>query len=236
MERLQKIISHAGVTSRRKAEQLILEGKVTVNGEVIKELGVKSDPVKDDIRINGEQLFIDKERIVILFNKPTKVITSMSDPQGRRKVIDFIKLDERVYPIGRLDYDTEGLLLLTNDGDLAYHLMHPKFGIEKIYEVIINGVPSKEDINKLKNGIILNDGLTLPAKISHINKLSNNRTKLNITIHEGRKRQVRRMFKAINFEVEHLKRINYGFLSLEGVKNGEYRFLSNKEIVKLKNL
>lgn len=236
MERLQKIISHAGIASRRKAEQLILEGKVTVNGEVIKELGVRSNPEKDDIRINGEQLFVDKERIVILFNKPTKVITSMSDPQQRKKVIDFIKVEERVYPIGRLDYDTEGLLLLTNDGDLAYRLMHPKFGVEKIYEVIIKGVPSRDELNKLRNGILLNDGPTSPAKISLVAKLPNNRTKINVTIHEGRKRQVRRMFKAINFEVEHLKRINYGFLSLDGVESGKYRYLSKKEIEKLKNI
>ncbi len=236
LERLQKIISQAGITSRRKAEQLILEGKVTVNGEVIKELGVKSDPDKDDIRVNGEQLFIDKERIIILFNKPNKVITSMSDPYKRKKVIDFININERVYPVGRLDYDSEGLLLLTNDGDLANHLMHPKYGVEKVYEVIIKGVPKKEELNKLRNGILLNDGLTSPAKITLISKLSNNRTKINVTIHEGRNRQVRRMFEAINYEVENLKRISYGFLTIEGVESGNYRFLSKKEVIRLKSI
>lgn len=234
IERLQKIISQAGITSRRKAEQLILEGKVTVNGEIIKELGVKSDPEKDDIRINGKQIFLDKERIVILFNKPAKVITSMNDPQNRKKVIDFININERVYPIGRLDYETEGLLLLTNDGELAHRLMHPKFGIEKTYEVIVNSIPDANDINKLRNGIMLKDGITLPAKIEIVNQLQNNRVKFNITIHEGRNRQVRRMCKAINLEIESLKRIRYGFLTLDGIAKGEYRFLSNKEIEKLK--
>lgn len=236
LERLQKIISHAGITSRRKAEQLILEGKVTVNGEVIKELGVKCDPNKDDIRVNGEQIFIDDERIVILFNKPAKVITSMSDPHNRKKVVDFIKIDERVYPIGRLDYDTEGLLLLTNDGDLANRLMHPKYGIQKIYEVIIKGSLKKDEISKLRNGILLRDGLTSPAKITMIAKLSNNRSKINVTIHEGRNRQVRRMFEALNYEVEYLKRICYGFLTLEGVEIGRYRHLSKKEVARLKDL
>ena len=234
LERLQKIIAHAGVSSRRKAEQLILEGKVTVNGEVVKELGIKCDPSIDDIRVNGEQLYIDKERITILFNKPVKVITTMSDPQQRKKVIDFIKIEERVFPVGRLDYETEGLLLLTNDGDLAYQLMHPKYEIEKVYEVTVNGKPNKDQLNKLRKGILLNDGLTAPAKISSIIKLPNNRSKITVTIHEGRKRQVRRMFKAINHEVEHLKRIKYSFLTLDGVESGEYRFLSKKEIEKLK--
>ncbi|MGD9678075.1 MAG: pseudouridine synthase [Vulcanibacillus sp.] len=235
MERLQKIISQAGITSRRKAEQLILEGKVTVNGEIVKELGVKSDPGKDDIRINGEQIFIDKERIVIIFNKPTKVITSMNDPQNRKKVIDFINISERVYPVGRLDFETEGLLVLTNDGDLAYRLMHPKYGIEKTYEVIVNSVPNENDINKLRTGIMLKDGITLPAKVRIVERLSDRRTKLSITIHEGRNRQVRKMCKAVNLEIESLKRISYGFLTLDGLAVGEYRFLSNKEIEKLKN-
>ena len=235
MERLQKIISQAGITSRRKAEQLILEGKVTVNGEIVKELGVKSDPVKDDIRINGEQIFIDKERIVIIFNKPTKVITSMNDPQNRKKVIDFINISERVYPVGRLDFETEGLLVLTNDGDLAYKLMQPKFGIEKTYEVIVDSVPNENDINKLRTGIMLKDGITLPARVRIVERLSNRRTKLSITIHEGRNRQVRKMCKAVNLEIESLKRISYGFLTLDGLAVGEYRFLSNKEIEKLKN-
>lgn len=236
MERLQKIISNAGITSRRKAEELILAGKVTVNGEIIKELGTKCNSSIDDIRVNGRKVFIDNEKIVILFNKPTKVITSMKDPQGRKKVLDFIDIKQRIYPIGRLDYDTSGLLLLTNDGELANHLMHPSYGVDKIYEVLVNGIPSEKDLNKLRSGILLEEGMTSPAQVIIKKIVNNKKAKINITIHEGKNRQVRRMFEKLDYSVVALKRIKYGFLTINGVEEGDYRFLSKKEIAKLKKV
>ncbi|OEF97253.1 pseudouridine synthase [Vulcanibacillus modesticaldus] len=235
MERLQKVIAHAGIASRRKAEQLITDGKVSVNGKIIRELGTKVDPNKDDIRVNGEQIFIDDEKIVILFNKPERVITSMDDPHGRRKVIDFIDITERVYPVGRLDYDTEGLLLLTNDGELAHRLMHPKYEIDKTYEVTVEGIPNEKALSELRHGIKLEDGITSPAQVKLIKKLGR-QAKIIITIHEGKKRQIRRMFEAINHPVVKLKRIKYGFLTLDGVQRGKYRILSNTEVCKLKEI
>ncbi len=236
LERLQKVIAHAGVCSRRKAEQLILAGQVTVNGELVGELGVKVDPLTDIIRINGEELFIDKERVVLIFNKPAKVITTMDDPQKRSKVIDYIDLDYRVFPIGRLDYETEGLLLLTNDGELANKLMHPKYEVEKTYEVTIKGSMKRDDLLTLRRGVLLRDGLTAPAKAHIVSTLPNQRSLISITIYEGRKRQVRRMFKTLGYEIERLKRVGYSFLSLGNLDSGEYRFLTKREIERLRTL
>lgn len=235
LERLQKVIAHAGVCSRRKAEQMILSGQITVNAKLVTELGVKVNPLTDTIRINGEELFIDQDRVVLIFNKPAKVITTMSDPQKRSKVIDYIDLGYRVFPIGRLDYETEGLLLLTNDGELANRLMHPKYQVEKTYEVTIKGTLKKEDLMLLRRGVMLRDGLTAPAKAHVISSLANQRTLVSITIYEGRKRQVRRMFKTLGYEIERLKRTGYSFLTLGDLQSGEYRFLTKREIERLKS-
>lgn len=236
LERLQKVIAQAGVCSRRMAEQLIQAGKVTVNGKVVQELGVKVDPSKDRIRVNGEEIYIDDERVVIVFNKPSRVITTMSDPQNRVKVIDYIDLGYRVFPIGRLDYETEGLLLLTNDGELANKLMHPKYMVNKVYDVTIKGELKKEDLKALREGVKLADGITAPAHVRVISKLKNRRSVISITIYEGRKRQVRRMFKTLGYEIEKLKRTEYSFLDLGNLNSGEYRFLSKKEIDRLREL
>ncbi len=236
MERLQKVIAQAGVCSRRRAEQLIEAGKVTVNGKVVNELGVKVDATKDKIRVNGEEIYIDDERVVILFYKPSRVITTMDDPQKRSKVIDYIDVDYRVFPIGRLDYDTEGLLLLTNDGELANQLMHPKYLVQKVYEVTIKGELKKEDLKILREGVQLTDGVTAPAQVNIISALQKNRSLISIMIYEGRKRQVRRMFDTLGYEVEKLKRTEYSFLNLGQLNSGEYRFLSKKEIARLKTL
>ncbi len=234
MERLQKVIANAGITSRRRAEQMILDGLVTVNGHTVQELGIKVDPSLDDVRVNGKKIKMNNNEIVVLFNKPRKVITTMEDPQGRETVIDLIDICERVYPVGRLDYDSEGLLLLTNIGELANHLMHPKFEINKIYEVIISGIPSEAELNKLREGIELEEGRTSPASLKIISKNQKNQAKIEVIIHEGRKRQIRRMFKYINYRVINLKRVKYGFLTLAGVPVGSFRLLSKDEICQLK--
>lgn len=235
MERLQKVIAHAGIASRRKAEELILSGNVQVNGKVVTELGIKVDPAKDIIRVNGKEVAIEEKKITILLNKPTKVITSMTDPQGRTTVIDLLDLKQRVYPVGRLDYDTEGLLLLTNDGELANRLMHPSYEIDKTYEVIIKGIPADSQLDRLRKGIRLEDGITSPAIVKRLEQ-KNHQTKIHITIHEGRNRQVRRMFEAIHFPVIRLKRIRYGFLTLKGVLPGNYRLLTEEESCRLRKL
>lgn len=236
MERLQKVIAQAGITSRRKAEELILAGKVTVNGQIVRELGIKVNPEHDEIKVNNNKINIDEEKIVVLFNKPINVVTTMDDPQGRKKVIDFINLKQRVYPVGRLDYATEGLLLLTNDGELANRLMHPRYELDKTYEAVLDGTPSEKELNILRNGVKLEVGQTSPAEITLIAKNHKGQAKLLVTIHEGRNRQIRRMFEYINYKVIHLKRIKYGFLTLNKLPKGGYRILSKEEVCKLKKI
>ncbi|MFV9510727.1 pseudouridine synthase [Tepidibacillus sp. LV47] len=236
MQRLQKVIAEAGISSRRKAEQLIINGQVMVNGKIVTTLGVKVDPDRDQIIVNGKKIKSHPKKVVVLLNKPKKVITSMKDPQGRKTVVDLIHISERIYPVGRLDYDTEGLLLLTNDGELANRLMHPRYELDKTYEAIVDGNPKEFELERLRKGIQLEDGLTSPAKVEKITINKKNQAKIKITIHEGRNRQVRRMFQAIGYSVIHLKRVQYGFLTLKGVSVGQYRFLNEEEICRLKQL
>ncbi len=237
MERLQKVLAHSGVASRRKAEQMILEGKVKVNGQVVTKLGTVVNPEQDIIEVDGRKIDLQK-KLYYMFYKPTGVITSVRDPHGRKVVLDyFTHIQERIYPIGRLDRDTSGLLLLTNDGDLAYRLMHPSFQVDKVYRAIVKGIPTRSQLDKLKRGIKLKDGWTAPAKIKLLAvnpKL--NQAEIRIAIYEGRKRQVRRMFKAIGHPVLALHREQYAFLTLDGLKEGEYRQLRPDEIERLKRL
>lgn len=199
MERLQKILAQAGVASRRKCEELILAGKVEVNGELVTTLGTKVDPEQDIIKVAG-RLIRGENKIYIMFNKPKGVITSASDDKGRKVVTDYLKgIKERVYPVGRLDYDTEGLLLLTNDGEFANLLTHPKHHVPKTYLATVKGVPHGTALDKLKAGIKLEDGMTAPAEVEYKDvDEANKETVISITIHEGRNRQVRRMFEAIS--------------------------------------
>lgn len=232
-ERLQKILSRAGIASRRAAEQMILEGRVKVDGKIITELGRKFDITTDKISVDDESISCNMNKVYILLNKPKNVISTAKDDRGRRTVIDLITdVDERIYPVGRLDFDTEGLLLLTNDGELMNGLLHPKFQINKTYLAKITGVVTEDKLNKLREGIQLDDGMTAPAIVRLIGK-SSTEAKIEITIHEGRNRQVRRMFSAIGCEIKKLKRIRFANLTIHNLEIGKYRKLSEVEIEKL---
>ncbi|ULG73383.1 pseudouridine synthase [Macrococcus brunensis] len=236
LDRLQKVIARSGVTSRRKAEALIEEGKVTVNGEVIKTLGTKVKP-SDRIEVEGIPLE-NPDKVYILFHKPTKVITSVSDDKGRTVVTDFFpQLEERVFPVGRLDYDTSGLLLLTNDGEFANQMTHPRYKVKKKYVAKLKGYLLREQVRQLEKGIMLEDGKTAPAivKVKSQDREKNS-TLVEITISEGRNRQVRRMFSHFGHEVVKLSRVEYGPLNLKGLNAGDARDLSPHEVKTLRNL
>lgn len=236
MERLQKVIAHAGIASRRKAEQLILEGKVKVNGKVVTELGVKVSSA-DQIEVNGVE--IEKESpVYYMFYKPRGVISSVKDERGRKVVTDYFdQIEERIYPIGRLDYDTSGLLLLTNDGEFAHLLMHPKSEVEKVYIAKTKGIPTKESLRALEKGVMLEDGKTAPAKAKMLSLDKKRQTAIvELTIHEGRNRQVRRMLEKIGCPVMKLKRERYGFLTLRGMNTGDIRELTPHEVKQLRVL
>ena len=231
MERLQKILAQAGVASRRKCEELIASGQVEVNGETVTELGTKADPTQDIITVNGKPIRNEK-KVYLMLNKPKGVITSAADPEGRKIVTDYLKgIKERVYPVGRLDYDTEGLLLLTNDGEFANLLTHPKHHVPKTYWATVKGVPHGTELDKLKQGIMLEDGMTHPAEVEYKDvDTEKNESVISITIYEGRNRQVRRMFEAISHPVIRLKRISFGDLLLQNLKRGVYRHLTKDEV------
>ncbi|OCL27044.1 pseudouridine synthase [Orenia metallireducens] len=235
MERLQKVMARAGVASRRQSEKLIEQGKVKVNGNVVKELGFKVNPQQDEIEVNDKK--IKKEKLVyILLNKPKECVTTVSDPKGRRTVVDLVKVRERVYPVGRLDYDTEGLLLLTNDGEVAYALTHPSHQVSKKYLATVDGVPNDAKLKALERGVQLSDGWTAPAKAERVVEF-NNKSIVSLEIYEGRKHQVKRMLKSVGHPVLELKRIKMGPLSLdEDLKLGTYRFLNKNEIDELKEI
>ncbi|HOP41417.1 MAG TPA: pseudouridine synthase [Geobacteraceae bacterium] len=233
-ERLQKILSRAGVSSRRAAEKMIVAGRVAVNGVVVQELGAKADPAEDTITVDGRVLNVDAARVYLVLYKPAGYMTTLKDPQGRPLVTDLVGgIRERVYPVGRLDYNTEGLLLLTNDGDWANVLAHPRHEVDKEYHVRVQGKVSPEQIERLAAGVVLEDGPTAAALVRPVRESDNN-TWLSITIHEGRYRQVRRMCEAVNLTVVRLKRVRYGFLGLEGLKPGTYRFLTPEEVERLR--
>jgi 23S rRNA pseudouridine2605 synthase len=236
--RLQKLLSLAGVASRRAAEQLILEGRVLVNGEVVMTLGSKADPAQDDIRVDGRRLRFDTRQRYILLNKPKGYVTTRKDPEGRKTVMELLTgVREYVYPVGRLDYETDGLLLMTSDGDLAARLTHPRHEVERIYEVIVVGSPTEEDLEKLRRGIFLDGRRTAPAGLRRggtTGKGQKQLTKLTVALHEGRNRQVRRMCASIGHPVRRLTRIKMGPIGLGDLRPGQWRDLTPKEIDKLK--
>lgn len=236
-ERLQKVMANAGVASRRASEKLILAGKVKVNGQVIKELGVKVD-TDDVIEVNGH--LVEREnKVYYLFYKPRGVISAASDDKGRKVVTDFFADQaERVYPVGRLDYDTSGLLLMTNDGELANKLMHPRYKVNKTYVAKVKGIVKNEALKRLRTGVDLNDGRKRAkgkAKVLSFDK-KNETSIISLTIHEGRNHQVKNMLQAVGHPVKKLKRETYGFLNLDGLVSGQYRELSRDEVKQLYDL
>lgn len=234
MERLQKYLSFCGIASRRKSEELILAGKVKVNGKVVTELGIKVSE-KDEVEVENMEVY-RKEKEYYLLYKPEKTICSVSDEKGRTTVVDLIETDEKIFPVGRLDYDTTGLLLLTNDGELTNKLTHPKGFVEKTYIAKVSGIVTGKEIHELEEGIELEGVKTKKAraKLKKIDK-KNNKTYVELTITEGRNHQVKNMFAALGHKVLKLKRISYAFFDLKGMKIGEYRRLTSKEVKQLYN-
>jgi 23S rRNA pseudouridine2605 synthase len=235
VERLQKILSQAGVASRRASEQLMLEGRVTVNGTTMRELGTKADPARDDIRVDGRRIRPTERHRYLLLNKPAGYVTTRSDPQRRPTVMDLLGgVREYVYPVGRLDFDTEGLLLLTNDGELAATLTHPRHGIERVYEVKVLGIPDTHDIERLAKGVTIDGRRTEPAHVQLVPGRHEKHATLRIAISEGRNRQVRRMFEAIGHPVDYLRRISIGPLKDTRLRQGAWRDLTDDEVAALK--
>jgi 23S rRNA pseudouridine2605 synthase len=235
--RLQKIISTAGVASRRAAEQLMHDGRVSVNGETVRELGSKADPETDEIRVDDRRIKHAQRLRYLLLNKPAGYVTTRSDPEQRRTVLDLLKgVREYVYPVGRLDYDSEGLLILTNDGELAATLTHPSHEVERVYEATVLGVPDDHDLERLAKGVVVDGRRTAPA---HIELVSDRRrqgdlSKVRVTVHEGRTRQVRKMCDAIGHPVRTLRRIRIGPLTDARLKLGAFRELTPDEVSRLK--
>jgi len=233
LTRLNKFIASSGTASRRKIDELILQGRVTVNSKTVVELGSRIDPEKDIVKLDGESIRKKNNFIYILLYKPAGYITSTKDEKNRRTVMDLVGINQRIYPVGRLDYETEGLLLLTNDGELANCLMHPKFEINKTYFVKLNRPIDEKAFQRLQKGILLEGRRTNPARINIIPNTG--RTQIKVSIHEGRNRQVRKMIESVGLFVRKLRRTEYANLNDNGLKVGKWRFLNAKEISQLKS-
>lgn len=236
MERLQKYLAHCGVASRRAAEQLIVEGRVAVNGQPARELGTQVDPHVDRVEVDGRPVRPSTAMVYLALNKPTGVVTTVQDPQGRPTVMGLVPRVGRVYPVGRLDADSEGLLLVTNDGDLANRLTHPRFGCEKEYRALVEGEPDEADLELLREGVLLDDGATQPAEVGlePARGLEPGFAIVRVTLREGRKRQVRRMLAAIGCRVERLQRVRIGPLELGDLPLGATRPLGRSEVAALR--
>jgi len=235
-ERIQKILAKAGIASRREAERMVIEGRVLVNGCVVEVLGFKADPSKDHIRVDGKRLTPFEPKVILLLNKPRGYLSTVKDPKGRPTVLDLLKnVKWRIYPVGRLDFDAEGLLLLTNDGNLAHLLSHPKFSIPKTYLVKVAGVPEEKKLTRLKRGVMLEDGQAKAISCSLIREREKN-SWVRIVVTEGRNHLVKRMFSAIGATVLKLKRIEYGPIQLGDLPFGQFRYLTLEEMEKLKQI
>ena len=232
-ERLHKILAQAGIASLRSAEQLILAGRVRVNGEVVLAMGLKVDPERDTISFDGKPIKPAQPTIYVLLNKPAGYVTTMADPQGRPTVADLVaELPQRLFPVGRLDLETEGALLMTNDGELGNVVLHPRYNVNKTYEALVTGSPAPERLRLLEQGLEIDGARTSPAAIRVLERRGG-QTLVEIVIHEGKKRQVRKMFQAINHRVVHLRRTAYGDLRLGALPSGKYRFLSPNDLKKI---
>lgn len=236
-ERLQKIISRAGIASRRKAEEMIAAGRVTVDGTVVREPGTKADAASVRIAVDGKLLPREEQRVYFLLNKPKGYVSTAADERDRRTVLDLIPVKKtRIYPVGRLDQNTEGLLLLTNDGTLTQALLHPRFLVHKTYRAKVAGDLTPEALKKLRGGVELADGRTAPAEVRVYGTTDKGLNEVEVTLHEGRNRQVRRMFEAVGCDVRSLKRTRFAQLTLDGVKRGAYRPLTKAEVRELYRL
>ncbi len=232
MDRLQKVLAHAGICSRRKAEEYIANSRVAVNGQIVTRPGVKVDQNQDKITVDGKPI-LKEQKIYILLNKPPGYVTTMSDPQGRPIVTDLLTdINHRLFPVGRLDLDSEGALLLTNDGALTNKILHPRYEVNKTYEATVRNFPKAADLRQLEQGIVLDGQKTWPAKLRALRKKKGT-TIIEVIIHEGKKRQVRKMFQAIGHHVLRLKRTAYGGLKLGNLEPGKYRFLTKNDLKKL---
>ncbi|MGD8538995.1 MAG: pseudouridine synthase [Candidatus Aminicenantes bacterium] len=232
--RLNKFLAQAGVASRREADRMITEGRISVNDTVIEELGIQIDPLKDFIRVDGKRVRLDRADIYILLNKPAGYLVTLEDPFKRPTILELLpKLKKRVFPVGRLDLNSEGLLLITNNGELANRLMHPRYGIKKVYEVKTKGIPTRKSLQKLERGIYLDGKKRAPAHLTHLGSESRS-ARIRIELTEGRKREVRRMFDAIGHTLFSLKRINYAGIGIGTLKKGEWRYLTPSEVDGLK--
>lgn len=233
MERLQKILSQAGIASRRASEQLMIDGRVTVNGHVVRELGTKASPGVDDIRVDGRRVKLPERKVYLLLNKPAGYVTTRDDPQRRPTVLDLVSgVRDYIYPVGRLDFESEGLLLLTNDGDLAAWLTHPSHGVPRVYEATVLGVPDARDLDRLARGIDIEGRRTLPAEVSVLSERGEQAT-LRLTLREGRNRQVRRMCEAIGHPVDRLRRTAIGPIRDPKLRLGHWRPLTETEVAAL---
>lgn len=231
--RLQKYLAEAGIASRRKCEELIAQGKVEIDGRIVTVPGIKVSG-SETIKVDGRIVKLEQQKVYLLLNKPVGYISTAKDQFSRKTVLDLVEtVKERIYPVGRLDYDTSGLLLLTNDGELANKLMHPKHEITKVYHAMIQGCIKEEDISSLRKGISIEEYITAPAKV-HVLEADKKESVVEITIHEGRNRQVRKMFETLDYPVLRLKRIAIGPLVIDGIEEGKWRYLRKKEIESLK--
>ena len=234
MMRLHKYMASCGVASRRKCEEKIKQGEVAVNGNVVTEMGVSVEPGKDRVTVNGKEISLPSDMVYIMLNKPKCVVSTAFDPEGRKTVLECVPYEERLYPVGRLDYHTEGLIFLTNDGDAAYRLTHPKYEIEKEYIAVIKGDISRSEVLKLQSGVVIDDVKTAPAKVAVID-LTEHTTTLSIIIHEGRNRQVRKMLQAVEKEVLRLVRVRIGDITLGNLEVGQSRMLNSVEKAYINN-
>ncbi len=233
--RLQKFLATCGVASRRKSEELISNGRVKVNGNIITEMGFKVNPETDQVSVDNKTITLEERKVYIMLNKPKGYVTTVSDQFNRKKVTDLVDVSCRVFPVGRLDYNTSGLLILTNDGELTFRLTHPKFKVEKVYIAKIKGIPTKEELNNFEKGLRIENYITAPAKIKILKKSKDSCT-VEITIREGKNRQVRKMCDAIGHPVLELKRIKMGRINLGDLEVGNWRYFTEREIDYLKKL
>ncbi len=234
--RLQKYIALSGVASRRKAEEMIHQGRVKLNGAIVRDMGIIVNPMEDQVAIDNQAIKPEEQKVYILLHKPEGYVTTLSDEFNRPTVVDLLKdVAERVFPVGRLDYDTSGLLIMTNDGDLTYHLTHPKHEVKKTYIAKVKGTPEEKSLSLLKKGVDIGGYITAPAQVERL-KNDKDTSSIKIIIHEGKNRQIRKMFDAVDYPVLHLKRIAMGRIELGDLKKGQWRHLTAQEIRYLKSI